>query len=97
MVRGHLLGKQLGGSGTDRRNLVPLYTGVNSPYMRDFENEVATRIKGGDTIWYSTQAHYAGDNPISDSLSQYDNRGIRGFLDSERTVESGWPGRKGIA
>jgi hypothetical protein len=69
VVRGHLLGRQLGGSGTDRRNLVPLYVKVNSPLMRDFENEMAARVKGGETLWYSVRAHYTGDNPIPDSLS----------------------------
>ncbi|WP_374121204.1 DNA/RNA non-specific endonuclease [Streptomyces sp. RS2] len=42
MNRGHLLGDQLGGSGTDRRNLVALHGVPNrKPYMAKVESEVA--------------------------------------------------------
>jgi RHS repeat-associated protein len=67
--RGHLIGKQLGGSGTDMRNLVPLYNEANSPIMSSFENEVAARIKAGETIYYQSDANYTGNNPIPDSIS----------------------------
>ncbi|MEU0003054.1 DNRLRE domain-containing protein [Streptomyces sp. NPDC006314] len=67
--RGHLIGKQLGGSGTDKRNLVPLYNEVNSPLMSSFENEVAKRLKAGDSIYYQVDANYTGNNPIPDSIS----------------------------
>ncbi|MFJ7159462.1 DNRLRE domain-containing protein [Streptomyces sp. NPDC101118] len=67
--RGHLIGKQLGGSGTDLRNLVPLYNETNSPVMAKFENEVAARVKAGETIYYQSDAHYTGNNPIPDSIS----------------------------
>ncbi|MEW2177818.1 DNRLRE domain-containing protein [Streptomyces sp. NPDC005406] len=67
--RGHLIGKQLGGSGTDMRNLVPLYNEANSPIMSSFENEVAARVKAGETIYYQSDAHYTGANPIPDSIS----------------------------
>ncbi|MFE6176483.1 DNRLRE domain-containing protein [Streptomyces sp. NPDC056464] len=67
--RGHLIGKQLGGSGTDLRNLVTLYNEANSPIMASFENEVAARVKGGETIYYQADANYTGSNPIPDSIS----------------------------
>ncbi|MFE7599239.1 DNRLRE domain-containing protein [Streptomyces sp. NPDC057494] len=67
--RGHLIGKQLGGSGTDMRNLVPLYNEANSPVMASFENEVAARVKAGETIYYQSDANYVGDSPIPASIS----------------------------
>ena len=40
--RGHLLGRQLGGSGEVAGNLVALYQRrANSPVMRDYESAVA--------------------------------------------------------
>ncbi|MFB6552021.1 DNRLRE domain-containing protein [Streptomyces sp. NPDC056405] len=69
--RGHMLAKSLGGSGTDRRNLVTLYSKVNSPFMSTFESEIARRVESGETIWYSVRAHHTGDNTMPDSLSIY--------------------------
>jgi DNA/RNA non-specific endonuclease len=50
--RGHLLARQLGGVGDDRRNLVPLYRDVNRGAMKDYENEVATAIEAGQTVYF---------------------------------------------
>ncbi|WP_454854034.1 golvesin C-terminal-like domain-containing protein [Promicromonospora soli] len=61
--RSHLLGNQLGGSGTDLRNLVSLYPNANDPGMREVEDYLAARIKGNDTIFYAVQAHYTGSSP----------------------------------
>ncbi|GEK04587.1 hypothetical protein TNCT1_68630 [Streptomyces sp. 1-11] len=69
--RGHLLAKSLGGSGTDRRNLVTLYRNANSPVMSKFEDEIAGRLAVGETVWYSARAHYEGDDPIPVSVSIY--------------------------
>lgn len=53
-ARGHLLAKQLGGSGRDPRNLVTLtQTPSNSPQMRDLENGVRRRVQAGEVVEYS--------------------------------------------
>jgi len=59
-ARGHLAAKDLGGSGTDRRNVVTLtHHGANTPQMRDFEQEVARRARGGEVIEYSATPMYS--------------------------------------
>ena len=64
-ARGHLLGKQLGGSGDDPRNLVTLtHRGCNTPYMRDFENAVREAVEGGQQVDYRVTPIYDGDNPV---------------------------------
>ncbi|WP_405862224.1 DNRLRE domain-containing protein [Streptomyces sp. NBC_00090] len=77
MHRGHLLGRQLGGDGEDRRNLVPLYALVNTPEMRDIETEIAGRIQGNETILYSVIPHYGngGNIPTSLTLTAVGNKG----------------------
>jgi hypothetical protein len=53
-ARGHLAGDQLGGSRDDPRNFIALtQTPANSPWMRDFENLVARRVRNGEVIDYS--------------------------------------------
>jgi hypothetical protein len=57
--RGHLLGRQLGGSGEVEGNLVALYQRrANSPVMRDYENAVAEAVERGETIRYQVRPVY---------------------------------------
>lgn len=64
-ARGHLLGKQLGGSGSERKNLVTLFqNSVNSPIMRDYENAVRKAVEAGEIIEYSVTPIYDGNNLI---------------------------------
>ncbi|MGA5026522.1 DNRLRE domain-containing protein [Streptomyces griseoincarnatus] len=79
MHRGHLLARQLGGDGEDRRNLVPLYARVNTPEMRDIETEIAERIQGNETILYSVIPDYGsgGNVPTSLTLTAVGNKGYR--------------------
>jgi DNA-entry nuclease len=57
--RGHLLGRQLGGSGEVASNLVALYQErANSPVMRDYETMVADAVKDGETIRYEVRPLY---------------------------------------
>ncbi|MDQ0473503.1 DNA/RNA non-specific endonuclease [Labrys wisconsinensis] len=64
-ARSHLLGRQLGGSGDESRNLVTLQQNpVNSPVMRGFENQVRAAVEGGETVKYSSTPIYNGSNPI---------------------------------
>jgi len=58
-ARGHLLGRQLGGSGDLAANLVALYqTRANSPVMRDYENAVAEAVQAGETVRYAVRPLY---------------------------------------
>ncbi|CAN5839326.1 hypothetical protein BH11PSE1_BH11PSE1_19770 [soil metagenome] len=58
-ARGHLLAKQLGGSGRDPRNLVTLTQAPsNSPQMRDLENGVRRRVQAGEVVEYSAMPLY---------------------------------------
>ncbi|EOL45997.1 DNA/RNA non-specific endonuclease [Enterococcus caccae] len=59
--RGHLIGRQLGGSGDDPRNLTTLYqTPVNTPYMTKYENQVRQALDKGETIRYRVIPVYEG-------------------------------------
>jgi DNA/RNA non-specific endonuclease len=58
--RGHLLGRQLGGSGEVASNLVALYQErANSPVMRDYETMVADAVRDGQTVRYQVRPLYA--------------------------------------
>jgi hypothetical protein len=58
-ARGHLLGRQLGGSGQVASNLVALYQSrANSPVMRDYETMVADAVQAGETIRYEVRPLY---------------------------------------
>jgi DNA/RNA non-specific endonuclease len=57
--RGHLLGRQLGGSGDVEANLVALYQQrANSPVMRDYESDVAKAVEAGETVRYQVLPLY---------------------------------------
>ena len=59
--RGHLLARLLGGSGTDRRNLVTMYQSpTNSPVMSDFERIVADAVEAGEVVNYRVTPVYDG-------------------------------------
>ncbi|MGC4949679.1 DNA/RNA non-specific endonuclease [Streptomyces sp. DT224] len=64
LARGHLIGRQLGGSGTEVRNLVPQYTRPNSVIQKGFEDRIAARISGGERIYYLAVPRYHGGSPI---------------------------------
>jgi DNA/RNA non-specific endonuclease len=58
-ARGHLLGRQLGGSGAVAANLVAMYqTRANSPVMRDYETLVAEAVRKGETVRYAVRPLY---------------------------------------
>ncbi|MFK3729245.1 DNRLRE domain-containing protein [Streptomyces sp. NPDC088090] len=69
MNRGHLLGNQLGGSGTEMRNLVSLYATPNQRVMAPYENQVADMVAKGQTVYYEVTANYTGMNAVPDSLT----------------------------
>ena len=58
-ARGHLLGRQLGGTGELPANLIALYqTRANTPVMRDYETAVAGAAQAGEVIRYAVDPHY---------------------------------------
>jgi hypothetical protein len=64
-ARGHLLGRQLGGSGDLAENLVTLQQNpVNSPIMRGFENQVRGAVESGQVVRYSSTPIYNGTNLV---------------------------------
>ena len=64
-ARGHLLGKQLGGSGSDPRNIAILYqTGANNPAMRDLETIVRKAVKRGNVVEYEVIPIFLGDSNL---------------------------------
>jgi len=63
--RGHLIGRQLGGTGDKLENLVTLYQNpVNTPYMTKYENMVRNAADKGETIRYRVEPIYDGDDPM---------------------------------
>jgi hypothetical protein len=64
-ARGHLIAKMLGGTGRDARNLVTLYQNpVNSPIMRDLEQEIYNAVESGQTVRYTVEPIYRGTESI---------------------------------
>lgn len=62
--RGHIIAKDLGGSGTDARNLTTLYSHANTPIMRNHEQEVKKIIQNGENIYYKSSPIYKDDSLI---------------------------------
>jgi DNA/RNA non-specific endonuclease len=61
IARGHLIGKQLGGSGDVRTNLVPIcQQTVNLDMSTQIEGRIATWVRGGDLIDYEVEPQYSG-------------------------------------
>jgi hypothetical protein len=64
-ARGHLLGRQLGGSGDMAENLVTLQQNpANTPTMRGFENLTRSTVEGGQVVQYSSTPIYNGTNLV---------------------------------
>ncbi|MHC5227431.1 DNA/RNA non-specific endonuclease [Enterococcus sp. LJL99] len=61
-ARGHLIGRQMGGSGDDPRNLTTLYQNpVNTPFMTKYENQIRKALDQGETIRYRVTPIYEGN------------------------------------
>jgi hypothetical protein len=69
-ARGHLIAKMLGGTGQDARNLVTLYQNpVNSPIMRDLEQQIYNAVESGQTVRYSVEPIYRGTESIPRAIT----------------------------
>lgn len=67
--RGHLIGRQLGGSGDDAKNLTTLYqTPVNTPFMTKYENQVRQALDRGETVRYRVTPVYESTNLLCTSI-----------------------------
>ncbi|MFG3002242.1 RHS repeat-associated core domain-containing protein [Streptomyces sp. NPDC048340] len=78
-ARGHLAACQLGGSGSELRNLVPLHRDANSNVMRGVENKVAAQVAAGQAVHYeSTPIYPARPTGIPDfiHIQAWGNRGM---------------------
>ncbi len=56
--RCHLIGKQLGGSNTEKGNFVYCWPDINDPVMTRYENIVKNRLLAGDVIEYIVRPYY---------------------------------------
>ena len=64
-ARGHLLGRQLGGSGSESRNLITMFQNpANHPTMSGFEAGIRSAVAGGQTVTYFAVPVYQGINSI---------------------------------
>ncbi len=70
-ARGHLLARELGGNGRDRRNLVKMYTEANTNVMAEYEARVRHRLNKGERIFYASVPQYDGDNPVPYAIDLY--------------------------
>jgi hypothetical protein len=91
--RGHLLGRQLGGTGDLDENLVALYQQrANSPVMRDYESAVADAAEAGETIAYHVKPIYSSKSskgaPVAVRLTAKGNRGFRIDVQIANTPEA---------
>lgn len=69
-ARGHLLGNQLGGSGSDPRNLTTIYQNpVNHPVMSSVEASVRKAVEGGQVVNYNVTPIYKGNNLVSRGIT----------------------------
>jgi hypothetical protein len=69
-ARGHLLGRQLGGSGTEPRNLVTLeQRAANTPVMSTYEGRVRAAVESGQTVQYASRPVYDGTNPVPRAIT----------------------------
>jgi hypothetical protein len=69
-ARGHLLGRQLGGSGTEPRNLVTIeQRPANTPVMSTYEGRVRAAVESGQTVQYASTPVYDGTNPVPPAIT----------------------------
>lgn len=68
--RGHLIAKQFGGSGDEKKNLVTLYQfPVNDPYMNYYELEIRQALNKGETVRYRVTPNYTKNELIPESIT----------------------------
>jgi DNA-entry nuclease len=93
-ARGHLLGRQLGGSGQVANNLIAMFQSrANSPVMRDYETMVADAVQAGEIVRYEVRPLYtsvsAGGAPRAVRIRASGNRGFRMDVEIANTPQAG--------
>lgn len=69
-ARGHLLGAQIGGSGTDPKNLVTIHqTPANLPEMVSYERRVRKALEAGQQVDYSSTPVYVGNELVARGIT----------------------------
>lgn len=80
--RGHLIGRQLGGSGDEIKNLATLYQNpVNTPYMTTYENQVRAAMENNETIFYQVKLEYKDDSTLLPTSLTMAGKSLTGALD----------------
>jgi hypothetical protein len=82
-ARGHLLARQLGGSGDEKKNLVTLYQNpTNTPFMSGVERDVRKAVEAGEIIEYSSIPVYLEDDgmPVGVTIEAKGNKGFHLYL-----------------
>lgn len=80
--RGHLIGRQLGGSGDEIKNLATLYQNpVNTPYMTTYENQVRAAMENNETIFYQVKLEYQDDDTLMPTSLTMAGKSLTGTLD----------------
>ncbi|MFI0977156.1 DNA/RNA non-specific endonuclease [Streptomyces sp. NPDC021093] len=78
----HLLGKQLGGSGTDLRNLATCSRSANAPQdgsrqgagnMTTYENQIRDAVGGGEEVEYRVTPRYSGRRTVPTGFAMVAN------------------------
>jgi hypothetical protein len=88
-ARGHLLGNQLGGTGTDRRNLVTLFqNSANHAAMSGVEAKVRAAVEAGEVVDYWAIPIYLGSNLIPSGVTLR-AQGSRGFYLDVSSINRG--------
>ncbi|WP_373421616.1 DNA/RNA non-specific endonuclease [Erwinia billingiae] len=81
-ARGHLLGRQLGGSGDDPRNLITIqHRPVNTPNMSGVEGRIRKALENGEVIDISVTPIYKGPSRIPAGIT-INTEGNGGFFES---------------
>jgi hypothetical protein len=93
-ARGHLLGRQLGGSGQVAGNLIAMFQlRANSPVMRDYETMVADAVQAGETVRYEVRPLYISTSargaPRGVRIRASGNRGFRMDVEIANTPQAG--------
>lgn len=80
--RGHLIGRQLGGSGDEIKNLATLYQNpVNTPYMTTYENQVRAAMENNETLFYQVKLEYKDDSTLMPTSLTMAGKSLTGSLD----------------
>ena len=79
LARGHLLGKQLGGSGDTLANLVTLYQSMNQGPMLTVENSIRRAVEACEVVNFSSIPVYQGVGALPVKSISIIAIGSRGF------------------